>query len=440
MKKLCIAALALGLLLCLCACGDFVSIMPGTEAVPAGTQPSADEDGAPAEDSFPEAPFYTFMGWEELGDNYYSDTPVALSYQHKSGSSEGCVSPVFDRASIIAACDALRGMTVTGRAGEETTQEQMIFTFTMSDGREYAVTFEDGRLSTYTGNYTVSGGEGLWDILFPAYSDGFDLFDLYFDDSIRAFADGFYENTPVSVGRRANSGATLTSDDPAVVEQVFRALAGASVTVVEDRPDQNIDLTQTQDYIFTMEDGSYYTFTFAQQCLAVRANQTYGTVYYWLSGLDGLWDVEIVPAGSGGAFEGGALSGLRPDIQQAAEIANGERDDLTILGVYVDYTIDGESGYLTLDGDTAYSFVRSVASITATGETVESPEGESITVSITLSDWSGPILYFTGNTIQQVVGTSYVCDSDGMSMLRSTILALAEEGHNTVEVDGETTE
>jgi hypothetical protein len=428
-----ILAAVLCLLMLCSGCGNFVSIMPGTEV----TQADDTDENDQTEDDFTEKSLFAFLGWSDWGENYYSDTPVALSVQYNGG----CTSPLFDRASIIAACDALRDMTVTGRADEPTqTQSQQVFTFTMSDGKEYSLTFVDGCLSASTGTYAISGGDALWNILFPAYSSSYDLFDLYFDDGVRAFADDFYENTPVSVGRRYNSGATLTSEDPEVVERVFQLLSSATVTVVENRPDQNIDLTQTQDYIFTMEDGTYYTFTFAQRCLAVRASAVYGTVYYWLDGLDDLFTMTIAPEDQTGQFEGGTVADLRSDIQQAAQIANNQQDDLTIAGVYVDYSIDGESGYLTLSDDTAYDFVRQVTNISATSETVAEPDGDRITVSVTLSDWSGPILYFTGDTIQQVVGINYVCDNDAMSSLRSTILSLAANGYNTAEIGEGTTE
>jgi hypothetical protein len=71
---------------------------------------------------------------------------------------------------------------------------------------------------------------------------------------------------------------------------------------------------------------------------------------------------------------------------------------------------------------------------------VDEPEGDTITVSITLSDWSGPILYFTGDSVQQVVGVNYACDSSDMASLRSTILSLAAEGNNTAQVGESTTE
>jgi hypothetical protein len=435
MKKLSLAFLLAVLLLSLTACGGFVSIMPGSQGLE--TVEDAQENSQSDQEGFQETALYTFLGWSDLGDNFYDNTPVALSVQYN----DGCVSPVFDRSSIVTACEALRQMTVTGRAQEGQSYDvEQTYTLTMSDGKEYTLTFRDGLLYTYTGVYTVSGGTDLWNISFPAYSEGFDLFDLYFDDSVRAFADNFYEDTPVSVGRRANSGATLTSEDPEIVRQVFLVLANATITVVEDRPDQNIDLTQTQDYIFTMADGSYYTFTFAQQCLAVRANASYGTVYYWLGNIDTLWNINVVPEDTNGQFEGGALSGLRSDFEEAAAIANGEDSSLSIEGVYVDYTIDGEKGYLTLSGDTAKDFVRQVVNVSVTDETVDEPEGDTITVSVTLSDWSGPILYFTGDSVQQVVGVNYACDSSDMASLRSTILSLAADGNNTAQIGESTTE
>lgn len=435
MRKILPVLLALALLLGLSGCGDYVSLLPGTRidtaAIPGSENIQSEHS---EEDVFQEQALYAFMGWSQFGENYYSDTPIALSLQYNGGS-EGCVSPIFDRASIIAACDALRSMTVTGETAEGDNAAEMVFTFTMADGETRSVTFDHGNLSMYAGDYTVSGGEALFDIEFPAYHSGFDVFDLYYDESIRSFADGFYENTPVSVSRRANGGAAITSNDPEVVNAVFEALNGATISLVENSPDQYVDVTAVQDYIFTMADGTTYTFSFAQQCLVVRANAAYGPVYYWLGNIAPLWEIDIQPESTDGQFEGGIVRDLREDIEPAASIANGERDDMDIIGVHVSYDIDGQSGYLTLSDDIAESMVRTVTSMTVSGEKVDVPEGDVITVSVTLSDWSGPIFYFTGDTIQQVIGINYACNSDEMSMLRSTILDLAEEGHNTVEVD-----
>lgn len=437
MKKILGILLALTLMLGLSACGDFVSIMPGTEigevSVP-GTE-NAEPGAETAAPAFKEMSLYEFIGWEDFAANYYSDTPVAMSLQYNAGAA-GCISPVFDRASIIAACDALRAMTVTGEAGEGDNGDERVITFTMADGLTRSITFDHGNLSLYAGDYTVTGGEALWNMAFPAYSGDFDLFDLYFDADIRAFADGFYENTPVSVGQRVNGGAAITSEDPAVVTAVFEALAGATVNLVENSPDQYVDVTSVKDYVFTMADGTVYTFSFAQQCLVVQVNALYGPVYYWLGNIDPLWDITIEPEDTSGRFEGGMVRDLRADFEEAVAIAEGTSDsELTIIGVHVSYDIDGQTGYLTLSDDVARDMVRNVADIAVSGDVVSEPQGGAITVSVTLSDWSGPIFYFTGDTVQEVIGTNYACDSDDMSMLRSTILALAEEGNNDVEVD-----
>lgn len=438
MKKILGILLTLCLLAGLCGCGDFVSIMPGTEvnmASLSSDQADTAESAENPEEVFEEKSLFEFMDWETFGENYYSDTPVAMSMQYNAGS-EGCISPVFDRASIIAACDALRSMTVTGDVPQGDNTDETVFTFTMADGATRSVTFDNDNLSLYTGDYSISGGEALWNIAFPAYSSEFDVFDLYFDEAVRLFADTFYENTPVSVGRRTNGGAAITSSDPAVVTAVFEALAGASVSLVENSPDQYVDVTSVQDYIFTMADGSSYTFSFAQQCLVVEAESVYGPVYYWLGNIDPLWEIVIQPEETAGRFEGGTVGELREDMAQAAAIASGTADsELTIIGVHVNYDIDGQSGYLTLSGDTAEDMVRTAAGIAVSGEQVSDPQGDTVTISVTLSDWSGPIFYFTGDTVQEVIGTSYACDSDAMSMLRSTILALAAEGNNDVEVD-----
>ena len=435
MKRILPVLLALVLMLGLCGCGNFVSIMPGTE-IETASLPGEDAvpGAAPEEETFEEQKAYDFMGWSEFGGNYYSNTPIALSFQYNGGA-EGCISPVFDRASIIAACDALGNMMVTGETAEGDNTDEMVFTFTMSDGKTHSVTFDYGNLSLYTGDYTISGGEELFSMAFPAYSAEYDVFDLYFDSEIRAFADGFYENMPVSVGRRVSGGATLTNTEPEVIQAVFEALSGATVALVENTPDKYVDVTAVQDYVFTMEDGTTYTFSFAQQCLVVTANSVYGPVYYWLGNIEPLWEIDIQPESAAGKFQGGQVYEIREDFAEASAIANGEQDHLDIIGVHVSYEIGDESGYLTLSGELAESVVRTVTSIGVTGEQVDAPEGDVVTVSVTLSDWSGPIFYFIGDTIQEVIGTSYACDSEEMSMLRSTVLDLAAEGNNTVEVE-----
>ena len=435
MKKWLTALAALAMVLVLAGCGHFVPIMPGTDPT-AGDAPEQDIASPEQEEAFQEQPLMTFVGWDDLAVTYYDDTPVALSVR---ASGQTFASPVFDRASIIAACDALRSMTVTGRAGEAAPdQEQTVYTLTMADGDTYSVGFSNGALDMYAGSYTVSGGEALWNIPFPCYDEGFDMFDLYFDGNIRAFADNYAADTPISVGRRSNGGATLTSKDPAVVDQAFSLLANARISRVEESPDQNIDLTQTTDYVFTLSDGTYYTFSFAGPCLAVTANADYGTVYYWLDGIDDLPGMTILPESTIPVFGGGALTALRDDIATAQLAAYNELNGITVIGVFVDYTINGQTGYLTLSGDTAAMFVQRVCAINASAETVE-PSGEQITISVTLSDGSGPILYFTGDSIQQMVGLNYPCDSAAMNDLRNVILTLSQDENNVGALTGEST-
>ena len=434
MRRTLAALMALAMCLSLTACGHFVSLMPG-DASAAGQTGDAAQTPVP-EEYFREQDLLAFLRWDDFAASYYDDTPVALSIRTDEG---GFASPVFDRSSIIAACDALRSMTVTGRAGETTAVGSgTTYTFTMDNGSMYVISFVNGCLSLSTGLYTVTGGDGLWTMAFPGYGGDFDVFDLYFSDTVRAFADNFDVNTPVSVGRRSNGGATLASRDPDVVRHVFDLLANAAVVRVEDSPDQNIDLTQTTDYIFTMPDESYVTFTFTGPCLSVTASAEYGPVYYWLDGVDELPYVTILPESTVPTFAGGAIAGMREDIGQAQAAANGQLEGITVLGVYVDYTIQGQHGYLTLDGDTANAFIQQVTSINAAAETT-APMGDEITVFVTLSDQSGPIIVFTGDTVQQMVGTNHACDVNAMTNLRSTILTLAQDEKNIGQVIGSST-
>ena len=207
---------------------------------------------------------------------------------------------------------------------------------------------------------------------------------------------------------------------------------------MEASPDQNIDLTQTTDYVFTMPDASTRTVSFTDQCLAVTASSVYGPVYYWLRGAESLPSVTVLPESSIPTFSGGPLTSLREDIAQAQLAAYGQFNGITVLGVYVDYSISGyEPGYLTLSGDVANGFVRQVTSINATAETVTPSGGDSITVFVTLSDeyQSGPIIVFSGDSVQQVVGLNYACDATAMANLRSAILLLAQDSSNVGAVE-----
>ena len=444
MKKFLMILLAAVLIFSLAGCGNYVSIFPDREVeTEAGEQSVVDADG-----SFIETPLYTFIGWYDFAENYYSDTPAAVSLCVVTDGAEGCQSPRMDRTSIIAACDALRAMTVVGPAETPSDGQNLReYTFTMSSGDEYTVVFDaaTGCLITSGGTYTVSGGEELWQLTFPIYSKDFDVFDLYYSDDIRAFADNFYTDMPVSVGLRSGSGATMTSDDQAVIEQVFSLLAGATITVMEEHPDQNIDLTQTRDFIFTMADGTYYTFSFAGQCLAVKASADYGTVYYWLSGHEGLWTLAISPDGTSATFEGGSLYELRDDITQVHQVLTGETEEsaeetedageaLSIAGVYVSYTIGDTSGGIAISGDEAVQFVQTVLDIAVTAEPAAEIDGDSIEIFITLSDGSGPSISFYGGSVQQVVGTNYICDSAGYEAMCDAILSMGADGAHTAEV------
>ena len=404
--------------------------MPGKEA----DGSLAPVDGPPeAADAFHERALMEFLGWTEFASSYYKDTPVALSIYTPE---RGYNSPVFDRASIIAACDALRSMRVTGKqpAGQGG-GAQTVYTFTLADGSKLSVTFAGGDLSMTDGDYTVSGGEGLGQISFPGYHEGWDIFDLYYDDAIRAFADGFDQGQMLSVGRRFNGGATLSSRDPAVIGQVFSLLANARVARVEENPDQNIDLTQTTDYVFTLADNSYYTFSFTGPCLTVTVNDDYGPVYYWLDGADELSSVSILPESTVPQFAGGPITGLREDIGQAYAAVYGQLPGISVEGVFVDYNIQGQHGYLTLDGGTAASFVQQVTAITADAATTVPPEGSDvITVFVTLSDQSGPIIVFNGDTVQQMVGINHQCDYTAMANLRASIQQLAQDERNITEM------
>ncbi len=423
MKRFLAVLFLLALCLTLTACGHFVSIMPGDTAL------DAEPTMAPPDsvETFRERPLMEFLSWQSFASRYYNDTPVAVSVRTPE---MGYASPLFDRESIIAMCDALRAMTVTGRAPEgSAVGRETVYTFTMEDGETRSVTFDNGCLVTSVGVYTVSGMEAVYAVPFPGYNGEYDIFDLYFDSSVRAFADGFYQNVPVSVGRRSNGGATLTSKDQAVVSQVFELLRCATINHVEESPDQNIDLTQTTDYEFTLADNTYYTFTFTGPCLTITASEDYGPVYYWLNGVDELPNITILPESTVPTFAGGFITGMREDIAQAQAAANGQLPGIGVEGVYVDYNIQGQHGYLTLSGNTAVSFVQKVTSISA-DSAVTTPIGEDITVFVTLSDQSGPIIVFTGDTVQQMVGTNHQCDANAMADLRNTILELSKDERN----------
>ncbi len=435
MKKFLVLLAALALCVCLCGCEGYVSLLPGSEPVAVENAPAPDGQETDAGD-FREQSLLEFMGWRDFAASYYDDTPVALSMRV----GDNFDSPIFDRTSIISACDALRAMTVTGRApGVDTAAQKTVFTFTMADGETYSVTFTGRDVTLTAGTYTVTGGDSLWALAFPGYGGDFDIFDLYNSANMRAFADQFSQNTPLTVGRRQNGGATLTSSDPAIVQQVFALLANAAVERVEQSPDQNIDLTQTTDYVFTMPDASAVTVSFTGPCLAVTASEDYGTVYYWLRGVDDLPYVPVVPESTVPTFAGGPLTDLREDIAQAQQAANGWLNGIAVEGVYVDYAISGyDPGYLTLSGSVATSFVQQVTSITATGDTAEVTSGDTITVFVTLSDQSGPIIVFMGDTVQQVVGVNHPCDANAMANLRATILRLAQDSNNVGAVVGGT--
>ena len=421
MKKITALAVLLVLLLCLGGCDDLglVSILPSGDIFASATPVPETEDGVEVYD---ERPLFEILRWTDFADlSYYDYTPVAL-FRTVNEADGGAASGVFDRATIIAALEAMRGMTVTGETTADAAADETLFTFIMPNGDSYSVRFSGMDLSRGDSCYTVSGGDALWDIAFPGFDDSFDLFDLYFDDGMRSFADNFDSDTPVSVGLRSNSGATLTSANSQTVRDVFSALASATVVAPEATPDKTLDITQTEEYIFTMTDGSTYSFLFCDHALRVQITD-YGYVYYRLEGLDDLWAMEIIPEEQEVLFEpGSSITALRDDMTKLQTVLDGE-SELTVLGSYVVYSIYGSEGQLPLTAEQSTDLLRVICSVTSDGEVVEEPTGDdTITVSVTLSDSSGPIFTFVGNYVQQVNGTWYLCDSAAMDSIRSTVL------------------
>ncbi len=425
MKKILFAALALLLCLSLCACGEFVSLMPGTET-------PAEAEAAVSAEFAPEM-LFDFLGWDEFAQNYYADTPIAVSY---ALAGEG-PSPLFDRESIIKACDALRGMQVIAPLGEEKEADSS-FIFTMADGTTHTVRFAGRDLDAFTGDFSLLGGEELWALAFPCYAEGFDAFDLYQDEAMRRFADEFETNMPVSVGRRANGGATLTSEDAEVVRRAFELLKNARPSYVDPSPDQNINLNAREEYIFTMPDGSTVTILFTGNCLTVQPNSAYGPIYYHLEGISELFSMEILPANTHEDFAGGAITGLRADIQEAADCAEGLVEGKTVIGFAVDYILDGQPGLVTLSEDDAVEMMRRFAELqVGTDKLVGTAEGDSIVVSVTLSDGSGPFVIFAGDMVQETVGTWYPCEAASFAEFRQLVLDTAAEQSLETDEDDE---
>lgn len=444
MKKILAVLLCAAVFMSLCACGDYVSLMPGSELV------AAEAESA----EFAATSLTELLGWQDFMASYYDNTPVALSYK----GSAGFASPVFDRESIIKACDALRSVSATQLLGDapEGTQPDAVYVFTMADGETHTVSFSGGALLHRSQLYSVTGTEALDSLTFPGYGGDYSVFDLYFDAKVTAFADSFAENTPVSVGRRANGGAVLSSQDADMIAQVYELFATAAIESVEMSPDQNIDLNNVQDYVFTLPDGSTQTFTITGGCLAVQANAAYGTVYYHITNADTLAALAIATGNIAAVFEGGMLGDLRNDIGRAVRAANGEyvapeneadqldqatRDSedeseesseagggLSVAGVYVSFDLNGTQDYISVTGDEAAEFVRMMGQIEVTSEHLTAaPEGGTITVSVNLSDWSGPICYFGGGAVQQTVGNWYVCSGSGYDTMCARILEIYNE-------------
>lgn len=453
MKKILALLLSAAVFMSLCACGDYVSLMPGSELAVAEAESA----------EFTAAGLSELLGWQDFMASYYDNTPVALSYT----GSAGFASPVFDRESIIKACDTLRSVSVTQLLGDapEGTQPDAEYTFTMADGDTYTVAFSGGSLLYRSQLYAVSGSEGLEALSFPGYGGDYSVFDLYYDSKVTTFADSFAENTPVSVGRRANGGAVLSSQDADMIAQVYELFATATIESVEMRPDQNIDLTNIHDYVFTLPDGSTQTFTITGGCLAVQANAAYGMVYYHITNSDTLAALSIATGTITAAFEGGMLGDLRNDIGRAVRAANGEyvapeneadqldqatRDSeedseesseagggLSVAGVYVSFDLDGTQDYISVTGDAAAEFVRMMGQIEVTSERLSAaPEGGTVTVSVNLSDWSGPICYFGGGAVQQTVGTWYMCSGSGYETMCARIMEIYDEQVAERDIEG----
>jgi len=105
--------------------------------------------------------FYTDGRFDGLATAFIVGAPDALVYT----SPDGTTITVTDSASIKAVYNALSGLTVGQKADTPSDGKKRVYTFILSDGTEYTVSFEGSSHLRYGSElYTVSGTGSLYSI------------------------------------------------------------------------------------------------------------------------------------------------------------------------------------------------------------------------------------------------------------------------------------
>lgn len=223
-----------------------------------------------------------------------SDKPVAVSYAFY-GEGGGWESPVYGEEAVSALYQALCAVTVTGTTQMTATDSDAYYTFIYADGTEDSFHFNLGNLDVGDVTYTVEGDKGLGDVAFPTYGRYRSLTETHPDAAYRAFADAFYDDTPVSLLVTAGLGGPFVTEDAAVIKEAFQALSYAELAVCDTQSAPGPDgdgATPVRVFAFTMADGTTYTYTFEGKNMVYEFPAPIGTRYYWAGDtLNALFDL-----------------------------------------------------------------------------------------------------------------------------------------------------
>ena len=116
-------------------------------------------------------PLFTYLGAhiEAFAENFDTDFPVSVSVRHDTEAS-GIPFETTRSATIRAVFIALRTITVIGEGGPAHTDDYLVYTFKMADGREYAFSFQQGYLLEGTSHgqqILIDGFDALAAVLSP---------------------------------------------------------------------------------------------------------------------------------------------------------------------------------------------------------------------------------------------------------------------------------
>ena len=213
--------------------------------------------------------------------------PVAVIYDY-SGEGGTVSYPYYGGDIVASTVDALKQVTVVGEADEFAEDAGTALRFIAEDGLTAGtVSFNMGNLEYNGSVYRIANDEALWSLPFPTqgYGTGY-LKDVMVSTSVAEFANRIQTEEPTAL-KVTENGQTREIGNAEQIAGAAQAFLNATVESTQQyEGDKAADGAVTM--VFTMADGTEYSFDFVKGALIYSFPSPLGNWAYYCDEFDNI--------------------------------------------------------------------------------------------------------------------------------------------------------